>query len=385
MRTALLSTLIREAASIPDRPAMNTIDLPSLFEHVEVENFTETNLTCGSGDCITVDSLSCPAMLNRNALLYTLSIFYIFIFMIGLVANFVVVWMNFQAKTTGYETHLYIFNLAIADLCVIITLPVWVVSLLQHSQWHMGELTCKITHLVFSINLYGSIFFLACMSVDRYLSVACFTTSSSVKKRRIRRCICIFVWLFAFFVSIPDTHYLKTVSSNNETYCRPVYPEENAKEWLASMELSSVILGFVIPFPIIAIFYCLLARAISASSDQERKSNGKIIFSYVIVFLVCWLPYHVVVLLDLLLTFHFLPFSCQMESFLFAALHVTQCLSLVHCCVNPILYSFINRNYKYELMKAFIFKYSAKTGLTKLIDTSRVSEMEYSALEQNAK
>lgn len=36
-------------------------------------------------------------------------------------------------------------------------------------------------------------------------------------------------------------------------------------------------------------------------------------------------------------------------------------------------------------MKAFIFKYSAKTGLTKLIDASRVSEAEYSALEQNTK
>ncbi|XP_061468836.1 atypical chemokine receptor 3 [Rhineura floridana] len=364
---------------------MNTIDLPPIFDLVEVENLTETNLTCGNGDCITVDSLSCPNMLNKSALLYTLSIFYIFIFMIGLVANVVVVWMNFQARTTGYETHLYIFNLAIADLCVIITLPVWVVSLVQHSQWHMGEITCKITHLVFSINLYGSIFFLACMSVDRYLSVAYFTTSSDAKKKRIRRCICIFVWLFAFFVSLPDTYYLKTVSSNNETYCRPVYPEENAKEWLAGMELSSVVLGFIIPFPIIAIFYCLLARAISASNDQERKSNGKIIFSYVIVFLVCWLPYHAVVLLDFFLAFHFIPFSCQMENFLYAALHVTQCFSLVHCCINPILYSFINRNYKYELMKAFIFKYSAKTGLTKLIDTSRVSEMEYSALEQNVK
>ncbi|XP_053143165.1 atypical chemokine receptor 3 [Hemicordylus capensis] len=364
---------------------MNTIDLPPIFDLLEVGNLTEANLTCSNGDCITVDSLSCPNTVNKNALLYILSIFYIFIFIIGLVANFLVVWMNFQAKTTGYETHLYIFNLAIADLCVIITLPVWVVSLAHHTQWHMGEIMCKITHLVFSINLYGSIFFLACMSMDRYLSVAYFTTSGTIKKKIIRRCICIFVWLFAFFASLPDTYYLKTVSSNNETYCRPIYPEESAKEWLAGMELSSVVLGFIIPFPIITVFYCLLARTISASNDQERKSNGKIIFSYIVVFLFCWLPYHVVALLDLFLTFHFIPFSCQMENFIFTALHVTQCFSLIHCCVNPILYSFINRNYKYELMKAFIFKYSAKTGLTKLIDTSRVSEMEYSALEQNAK
>ena len=89
----------------------------------------------------------------------------------------------------------------------------------------MGELTCKITHLIFSINLFGSIFFLACMSVDRYLSITYFTGTSSYKKKMVRRVVCILVWLLAFFVSLPDTYYLKTVTSasNNETYCRSFY------------------------------------------------------------------------------------------------------------------------------------------------------------------
>ncbi|XP_007665142.1 atypical chemokine receptor 3 [Ornithorhynchus anatinus] len=363
------------------------MDFASIFDYPEPGNFNDTNFTCTSGDCILVDTVLCPNTLNKSALLYTLSIFYIFIFVIGLIANSVVVWVNLQAKTTGYETHRYILNLAIADLCVVITLPIWVVSLIQHNQWPLGELTCKITHLIFSINLFGSIFFLTCMSVDRYLSITYFTNSSSRTKKVTRCVICTFVWLLAICVSLPDTYYLKTITSatSNETYCRSFYPEDSVKEWLIGMELVSVILGFAIPFAVIAVFYFLLARTITTSNDQEKHSNRKIIFSYVVVFLVCWLPYHAVVLLDIFSILHFIPFSCQMENFLYAALHVTQCLSLVHCCVNPVLYSFINRNYRYELMKAFIFKYSAKTGLTKLIDASRVSEAEYSALEQNTK
>uniref|UniRef100_F7AC75 Atypical chemokine receptor 3 n=1 Tax=Monodelphis domestica TaxID=13616 RepID=F7AC75_MONDO len=325
------------------------------FDYSEPGNFTDLNWTCPNGDCITVDTVMCPSTTSRNVLLYTLSIFYIFIFVVGMIANSVVVWVNLQAKTTGYETH--------------------------------RELTCKIAHLIFSINLFGSIFFLTCMSVDRYLSVTYFSNTSSHKKKVVRRLICILVWLLAICVSLPDSYYLKTVTlaANNETYCRSIYPEHSIKEWLLGMELLSVILGFIIPFSIIAIFYFLLARAITASGDQEKHSSQKIIFSYVIVFLICWLPYHAVVLLDIFSFLHFIPFNCQLENFLYTALHVTQCLSLVHCCVNPVLYSFINRNYRYELMKAFIFKYSAKTGLTKLIDASRVSEAEYSALEQNAK
>ncbi|XP_027446814.1 atypical chemokine receptor 3 isoform X1 [Zalophus californianus] len=366
--------------------ARSTMDL-HLFDYSEPGNFSDISWPCNGSDCLVVDTVLCPNMPNKSVLLYTLSFIYIFIFVTGMIANSVVVWVNIQAKTTGYDTHCYILNLAIADLWVVVTIPVWVVSLVQHNQWPMGELTCKITHLIFSINLFGSIFFLTCMSVDRYLSIAYFAGTSSRRKKVVRRAVCALVWLLAFCVSLPDTYYLKTVTSasNNETYCRSFYPEHSVKEWLISMELVSVVLGFAIPFCIIAIFYCLLARAITASSDQEKQSSRKIIFSYVVVFLVCWLPYHVVVLLDIFSILHYVPFTCQLENFLFTALHVTQCLSLVHCCVNPVLYSFINRNYRYELMKAFIFKYSAKTGLTKLIDASRVSETEYSALEQSTK
>lgn len=360
---------------------------PHLFDYAEPGNFSDVSWPCNSSDCIVVDTVLCPGLPSKSALLYTLSVVYIFIFVAGMIANSVVVWVNVQAKTAAYDTHCYVLNLAVADLWVVVTIPVWVVSLVRHNQWPMGELTCKAAHLIFSINLFGSIFFLSCMSVDRYLSVAYFAGAPGPRRKTARRAVCALVWLLAFCVSLPDTYYLKTVTSaaSNETYCRSFYPEHSTREWLVSMELVSVVLGFALPFSVIAVSYGLLARRLAASADPEKHRGRRVIFAYVVVFLVCWLPYHAVVLLDVCAALHLLPFSCQLENVLFAALHVTQCLSLAHCCVNPVLYSFINRNYRYELMKAFIFKYSAKTGLTRLIDASRVSETEYSALEQSAK
>ncbi|MBZ3879107.1 Atypical chemokine receptor 3 [Sciurus carolinensis] len=302
-----------------------------------------------------------------------------------MITNSVVIWGNIQAKTTGYATHCYILNLAIPDLWVVLTIPVWVVSLVQHNQWPMGELTCKVTCLIFSINLFGGIFFLTYMSMDHYLFITYFTSTSSHRKKMVCRILCALMWLLAFCVSVPDTYYLKTITSasNNETYCWSFYPKHSIKEWLISMELVSVVLGFAIPFSIIAIFYLMLTRAILVLSDQKKHTSQKIIFSYMMVFLVCWLPYHMVVLLDIFSILHYLPFTCQLENALFTALHATQYLSLVHCCVNPMLYSFINHSCRYKLMKAFVFKYSAKTGLIKVTDTSRVSETECLALEQN--
>ncbi|XP_028811388.1 atypical chemokine receptor 3b [Denticeps clupeoides] len=355
--------------------SLSVSDLNDLMDILE--NF---NLSDHDDNMSHVEALKCSPSFNLSILL---SILYIFIFLIGLAANAVVVWVNVQAERNRYETHLYILNLAVADLCVVATLPVWVSSLLQHDHWPFGEAMCKITHLVFSVNLFGSIFFLTCMSVDRYLSVTLFGDANSRRKKVVRRMICILVWILALAASIPDTYFLETVKSttSDQVVCKSVYPGDNSREWMVGIQLSFTILGFVIPFPIIAIFYMLLAGAISTTNDPERRLSRKIIFTYIVVFVVCWLPYHGVLLVDTLALLNFLNFSCGLDNFLYVAVPLTQCLSLVHCCINPIIYNFINKNYRYDLMKAFIFKYSTKTGLARLIDASKVSETEYSAVD----
>lgn len=337
----------------------------------------------------------CATAFNRSALLYSMCVLYTFIFIVGLAANALVLWVNVRAQrdsTPRHETHMYIAHLAVADLCVCATLPVWVSSLAQHGHWPFGEVACKLTHLLFSVNLFGSIFFLACMSVDRYLSVAKHGDSEGGARRRlIRRGVCVGVWLLALVASLPDTYFLRTVKSTHgdAMLCRPVYPEENPREWMVGVQLSFILLGFVLPFPVIAVFYALLASAFTRSStsaspstsvEQERRVSRRVILAYIVVFLGCWGPYHAVLLADSLSQLGLIPLTCGLENVLYVALHLTQCLSLLHCCFNPILYNFINRNYRYDLMKAFIFKYSTRTGLARLIETSNMSETEYTAV-----
>lgn len=359
--------------------SVNMNELTDLLDMLREQNFSflEEN---GS----RVETMVCQSAFSQNAMLYSLSILYMFIFIIGLTANTLVVWVNIRSSRERHETHLYILNLAIADLCVVATLPISISSLLQHGHWPFGDAMCKITHLIFSVNLFSSIFFLTCMSVDRYLSVARFGDSPGHNKRKwVRQVICVGIWVLALVAALPDTYFLQAVKSTHSdiTVCKSMYPAEKVHEWTVGVQLSFIVLGFVIPFPVIAVFYALLARVISSSADQERCASRHLVFTYIVVFLVCWLPYHGTLLLDTLALLNALPLSCMLENALYVALHVTQCLSLLHCCVNPVVYNFINRNYRYDLMKAFIFKYSTKSGLAKLIDVTRASETEYSAVE----
>ncbi|XP_051883842.1 atypical chemokine receptor 3-like [Pristis pectinata] len=354
---------------------MAGIDFTAFLDYLDEQNIStanETWITCVNGsDCLTWEIYHCMQNVNKNAILYIISFFYILIFISGLGANIIVVYVNVKSIHSRHETHFYILNLAIADLCVVITLPIWVTSFIQHGTWPFGVFMCKFTHLIFSVNLFGSIFFLTCMSVDRYVSVMWFQDSVDRKKVLIRKVICVFIWIFALLVSVPDLIFLK-VNSNHQgaPICHLSYPEDNFREWMAGMEICCIIIGFLIPFLVIAVFYFLLATAIPIANDPERKNSRKIIFVYVIVFLICWFPYHSILFLDVLWFLDLLSFSCQLENFIIISLHITQCLSLIHCCVNPILYSFINKNYRYDLMKAFIVKYSVKSGIMKLMDTT---------------
>ncbi|XP_020355351.1 atypical chemokine receptor 3-like [Oncorhynchus kisutch] len=367
---------------------MNSFDLDELFDTWE-----DLNLTGLLENGTRVEMGGCPTAFDRSALLHSMCILYVFIFVVGLAANSLVLWINIRAQRTTsprHETHLYIAHLAAADLCVCITLPVWVSSLAQHSHWPFSELACKLTHLLFSVNLFSSIFFLACMSVDRYMSMTRPADSEDGGRRRklIRHGVCMGVWLLALVASLPDTYFLRALrSSQGEVVlCRPVYPEEHSREWMVGVQLSFILLGFIIPFPVIALAYALLAKALSSSSssssavEQERRVSRRVILAYIVVFLGCWGPYHGVLLADALSLLGLVPLSCGLENALYVALHLTQCLSLLHCCVNPILYNFLNRNYRYDLMKAFIFKYSTRTGLARLIEQTHVSETEYSAV-----
>ncbi|KAM6892988.1 atypical chemokine receptor 3-like [Lycodopsis pacificus] len=336
-----------------------------------MELWEELNLTGDAHNLSHVETLVCSGAVGHAAFLHVLSVLYVFIFLVGLAANAPVVWVNLRPGGQRYETHLYVLNLAVADLCVVATLPAWVTSLLQGGRWPFGDAACKLTHLVFSVNLFGSIFFLACMSADRYLSVARFADGR--RRKAARRLICVLVWLLALAASVPDTYFLQAAKSSHHdgAVCRPVYPADRPRDWMVGVQLSFTVLGFAIPFPVISVFYLLLAAAIPPGADQERRLGRRLVLAYIVVFLVCWLPFHAVLLLDTLSLLDLLPFSCRLENFLDVALHLTQCFSLVHCCVNPVLYSVLNRTSRYDLTKAFIFKYSTRTGLARLIDASQ--------------
>ncbi|NXI30644.1 SSR4 protein, partial [Sterrhoptilus dennistouni] len=128
--------------------------------------------------------------------------------------------------------------------------------------------------------------------------------------------------------------------------CRTVLGVDglNIPAWAAAFVVYSCALGFVLPVVAMALCYLLLAGKMRVVAQgvgwqQRRRSEGKLtrlVVTVVAMFVVCWLPFYVVQLLELLLPGR-LDASAHNASLL---------LSYSNSCANPILYGLLSENFR---------------------------------------
>ncbi|XP_010173655.1 G-protein coupled receptor 182 [Antrostomus carolinensis] len=298
----------------------------------------------------------CEFSLDENVKRVILFILYLVIFVVGLVENLLVIWVNWQTRGNKSLVNLYIINMAIADLGVLLSLPIWMLEVMLDYTWLWGSFLCRFTHYFYFANMYASIFFLTCLSVDRYVSL----TSSSLfwrkHQHRARRIICACSWVLAAAIPFLEVAHMQLVNTG-EPICIFMAPFETYDEWALAVSLATTVIGFLIPFPIITVFNILTARFIKRSKPESRK-HCLLIYAYIVVFLISWLPFHIMLTL-LTLDGNHIILHCTFAHFLYFFYDIIDCFTLLHCVINPILYNFLSKNFRSKLISAVV-KYIPK-------------------------
>ncbi|XP_062975818.1 G-protein coupled receptor 182 [Elgaria multicarinata webbii] len=294
----------------------------------------------------------CHVGLDENAKRVSLFVLYLIIFVVGLVENLLVIWVNWQTRSHKNLVNLYIFNMAVADLGVILSLPIWMLEVMLDYTWVWGSFLCRFTHYFYFANMYSSVFFLTCLSVDRYVSL---TTSSLFWHRHqhlVRRIACCCIWALAAIIPLPEVAHME-VTELPEPFCFFMAPFETYDHWTQAVAFLTAFFGFLIPFSIMAVFNILTAQHIKRCNKPEGRKHCRLIYAYIIVFLVSWLPFHVVLLL---LTFEgtHIFLHCYLIDFLYFFYDIIDCFTLVHCVVNPILYNFLSKNFRGKLISVVV-------------------------------
>lgn len=291
----------------------------------------------------------CTITLNSDYRRIALFLLYLFIFVVGLFENTLVVWVNWRRRHSASGVLFCILNVSLSDLMVIFVLPFFMMEVTVDDVWLWGRFLCKVTNLIYVVNFYSSSFFLAFMTLERYLSL---TRPSSpgcfpVVGRR-RWLLCGGLWLLSLSLALMENVHVD-VMEWMEPGCY-MFPEHNYLEWFMTMTFLSLIFQFLGPASVIITCNVLIARAVRTAPDVQGRRDVWLVHVYSLVFIMCWLPFHLVMCLLIIDDMNPFLFSCNTSEVLYFSYGVVQGLSLVHCIANPILYNFLSKSFRNNLI-----------------------------------
>ncbi|XP_038632197.1 type-2 angiotensin II receptor-like [Scyliorhinus canicula] len=280
---------------------------------------------------------------------------YSIIFILGFIGNSVVIAFLCHRIHLKTDANIYIINLAIADLVFLSTLPIWAVYNATGYSWHFGSVMCKICSSLVSLNLYASVYFITCMSIDRYMAILHPFGSQSKRKLCQVHCVIALVWSLALIATFPaiyfqGAHYVEKMGN---TVCEMVYPPHNANRWSAAMSFLENTLGFCIPFTVIGtcygfVAYHLMRMEVLEKNKCKRDKALWMVITVVLAFFICWLPFHIVTFMDALSKMDFIT-DCQTITTIKTAMPIASCLGFANSCINPFIYCFLGDHLQVQL------------------------------------
>lgn len=229
-----------------------------------------------------------------------LPICYSFTFVFSISLNSVVLYRSFRRTKHWNVSLIYMVNLATTDFMYGLSLPFLVASYIMHDKWVFGDFMCRLVRFLFYFNLYCSIFFLTCISVHRYLGICHPMRTITLETKRAVKGTCILVWLAVFALTCPIFRFAQTEllprrkdggvleehewngdrhKSNTSPSAEMFYncwDDAIDKEFQDYVPYGIILhlLGFFVPFTIIAWCYSHVVMTIFRTLHSQTSSNG---------------------------------------------------------------------------------------------------------------
>ncbi|MBN3273390.1 OXGR1 protein, partial [Polyodon spathula] len=237
-----------------------------------------------------------PNCTNIDTLMkrYYLPIIYGIIFIVGLVGNLFAITVYLVKMRPWKSSSIIMFNLVVTDFLYMLTLPFFIYYYTNVDSWNMGDFMCRFVRFAFHFNLYGSILFLTCLSVFRYVAIVYPYRSQEVQKKWWGILVCIIVWAIAAVAITPMTTMISLVELQNVTQCLDFASNDLETVWWYGWLLT--VLGFLVPLAIVCMCHFSIVRALSTGprtrSECRIKARRHVVL-IIVVFVLCFLPFHI--------------------------------------------------------------------------------------------
>lgn len=273
------------------------------------------------------------------------------IILFGVIGNSLVIHVVYTFKNLHTVTNFFIVNLAVADLLVnTLCLPFTLMYTL-HGEWKFGWALCFILPYAQGLAVHVSTITLNVIAMDRYRSIVHHLETKM--SRDMCAVVIVLTWAASAVLASPLAIFREYVSFD-------VTPEQSiqvcTEKWPGSgvdgtvYSVATFLLQYGLPLSIISFAYARiwikLRRHVSPGGGgrndrhRRRKKTTKMLVAVVVVFAVSWLPLHS---FQLVVDFHNSILDMRDFKLLYTVFHITAMCSTF---ANPILYGWMNRNYR---------------------------------------
>nr|XP_006118999.1 galanin receptor type 3 [Pelodiscus sinensis] len=217
--------------------------------------------------------------------------------------------------------------------------------------WLFGRFACKAVHFLIYLTMYASSFTLAAVSVDRYLAIRYPLKSRDLRTSRNAAVAIIVIWTLSLLFAGPYLSYYQIVHYHGVPICIPIWEDQRRK----ILDILTFVFGYLLPVVVVSLAYARTIKFLWTSVDpierisESRKAKRKVtkmIVAVAILFCLCWLPHHLVILCFWFGHFPFnrATYACRLAS---------HCLSYANSCLNPIVYALISKHFRKKFKQVF--------------------------------
>ncbi|XP_049918821.1 B2 bradykinin receptor-like [Epinephelus moara] len=278
--------------------------------------------------------------------------------LLGVIGNSFVLCVFYLQKRRSSVADIYLSNLAAADLLMVSCLPFWVATIINKFNWRFGEPMCQLTGIIIGMNYYCSVLFLTLVSVDRYLVLTRPLTQGRERRAFWAHVICIGIWITGVMLSFPAILFrsVQFIPHLDTEACYLDYPHEG---WRLRYNMTANIVCFLIPVPIVSFCTYHITKVLRQSQKMRKGSRGSVerkaaclVLVVLAVFILCWLPYQVIIFLDTLDHYEVIT-GCTWAYVLDIGNQIATYIGYSNSSLNPFLYVIVGKHFKQRAREVF--------------------------------
>ncbi|XP_029972932.1 B2 bradykinin receptor-like [Salarias fasciatus] len=276
---------------------------------------------------------------------------------LGIIMNVFVLLVFWLHKKACTVPEIYLCNLAAADLLLTAFLSFWAKIIANQYKWQFSDHLCKVFHAAIVMNAFSSIYFLVMISIDRYLALVHPLSHQSLRRPRTAKLVCFVVWSLALVFTCPTIIYREVEHYHQTSICVLNIPHSLLYSGIM------IIFTFIIPTGFILYFTVKILKALrnrlstkmnSNSQAQEQKATT-LVLSVLLAFLICWVPYHVVNIITMLVKLYKVE-GCRFVINLSICINMFTYLAFFNSVLNPILYVIVGKKFQKKAKELFTLR-----------------------------